>query len=90
MDVRGYLQQVLSDERITKPHLCVYVAIINAWLKSGGSRAFYITRRQIMSASKVSGLATYHKCVSDLATWGYFVYDPSYNPAVGTTITFPF
>ena len=36
-----------------------------------------------MATAKISGLATYHKCIKDLHAFGYIQYKPSYNP--GTT-----
>ena len=39
-----------------------------------------------MEVAKISGLATYHKCMKDLVEFGYIQYDPSYNPAVNSQV----
>ncbi len=37
-----------------------------------------------MEVSKISGLATYHKCIKDLNDFGYIKYNPSYDPAISS------
>ncbi len=39
-----------------------------------------------MEVAKISGLATYHKCIKDLHDYGYIQYEPSYNPAVSSQV----
>ena len=45
-----------------------------------------ITRAAVMEVAKISGLATYHKCIKDLAEFGYIVYEPSFNPATKSRV----
>jgi hypothetical protein len=45
-----------------------------------------ITRTAVMEVAKISGLATYHKCIKDLHDYGYIQYEPSYNPAVSSQV----
>jgi hypothetical protein len=45
-----------------------------------------ITRRAVMELAKISGLATYHKCIKDLNEFGYIQYIPSYNPAISSRV----
>jgi hypothetical protein len=39
-----------------------------------------------MEAAKISGLATFHKCIRDLNHFGYIRYLPSRNPAVSSLV----
>lgn len=46
-----------------------------------------ISREEIMKSSKISSIATYHKCIKELERLGYLEYNPSFNPYSGTSIT---
>jgi len=50
------------------------------------SNPILITRTSVMEAAKISGLATYHKCMRDLVEYGYIQYIPSYNPAISSQV----
>ena len=39
-----------------------------------------------MEVAKISGLATFHKCIEDLNDFGYIQYLPSYNPATSSQV----
>jgi hypothetical protein len=39
-----------------------------------------------METAKISGIATFHKCIKDLDELGYISYLPSRNPAVNSRV----
>ena len=39
-----------------------------------------------MRLSKIGSKNTYHKCISELSEWGFFLYCPSHNPMKGSTV----
>jgi hypothetical protein len=39
-----------------------------------------------MFVAKISGPATYHKCIKDLNDFGYIEYVPSFNPAINSRV----
>ena len=45
-----------------------------------------VNRAVIMETAKINGIATYHKCIKDLAQYGYIIYQPSFNPGVNTRV----
>jgi len=46
-----------------------------------------ITRNEVMQISKIASPATYHKCIKELNTYGYFMYAPSFHPFKGSLVT---
>jgi len=40
----------------------------------------------VTEIAKISGLATYHKCMGDLNEFGYIEYKRSFNPAVSSLV----
>jgi len=40
----------------------------------------------VMGVAKISGLATDHKCIRDLAKFGNIDYKPSFNPGIGSQV----
>jgi hypothetical protein len=53
---------------------------------NGFQNPIEITRTSVMEVAKISGLATYHKCIKDLNDFGYILYKPSYNPAISSQV----
>ncbi len=45
-----------------------------------------IHREDTMRLSKIGSKNTYHKCISELSQWGFFLYCPSHNPMKGSTV----
>lgn len=50
------------------------------------SNPILITRTAVMEVAKISGLATYHKCMKDLVEFGNIQYEPSYNPSISSQV----
>jgi len=79
---------MVADDRITPYHVSIYMALLSKWQSVECAKYFYISRRYIMKAAKVNSLATYHKCIKELVSFGYIHYGPSYNPKQGSRIEF--
>lgn len=45
-----------------------------------------IYSKELMRQAKISGMATYLKCMRDLNELGYIRYIPSYNPVLGSLV----
>jgi hypothetical protein len=43
-----------------------------------------------MKTAKISGIATYHKCIKELNDYGYIRYLPSYRPNRSTRVFMSF
>ena len=39
-----------------------------------------------MRLSKIGSKNTYHKCITELSNWGFFLYCPSHNPLKGSVV----
>ena len=85
-ELTAFYKEIDEDNRIGTSHISLYMALFQAYNLNNFGNPFYINRRGIMRASKICGLATYHKCIKDLAELGYIKYEPSYNPAIRTRI----
>ncbi len=75
-----------QDERLSTAHICVYAALWSIAVRTP-VHPFSISRRELMSACKIYGNATYHKCVRELHQYGYITYVPSYHPILGSLVT---
>ncbi|WP_262892799.1 hypothetical protein [Mucilaginibacter pankratovii] len=42
-----------------------------------------------MRISKISSIATYHRCIRDLSEKQYIIYRPSYHPKLGSQVDWP-
>lgn len=77
---------IKEDNRITTTHISLYMALFEYWNQNEFENPIKITRRRIMEAAKINGLATFHKCIKDLNEFGYIQYLPSRNPAINSIV----
>lgn len=63
------------------------MALLAFWNKSGQMASFAIDKRTVMKTAKISGIATYHKCIQDLQECGYISYQPTHNPKTPSRIS---
>ena len=74
------------DDRLNPTHISLYMALFQEWNSNRFMEDFFVNRRDIMHASKIGSKSTYHRCVSELSSWGYLTYFPSHNPYKGSRI----
>ena len=81
-----FYSAIKSDHRIGATHISLYMALFQFYNLNRLTNPITITRRAVMDVAKISGLATYHKCMKDLVEFGYIQYEPSYNPAINSQV----
>lgn len=77
---------IREDNRISTTHISLYMALFQLYNLNNFINPFKITRTSLMEIAKISGLATYHKCIKELEEFGYILYKPSYNPAISSQV----
>lgn len=82
-----FYQAIQENNRISPSHIAVYMALFHRWHLNGFQNPVPITRRAVMQSAKISGLATYHRCIRDLHSFGYIIYQPSYDSAKSSFVT---
>ena len=84
--ISTFFESIKEDNRITTSHISVYMALIECWKQNNFQSPIPINRSVIMQTAKISGIATYHKCIKGLDEFGYIKYIPSYHPAVTSVV----
>lgn len=74
------------DDRLNPTHISLYMALFQEWNNNRFRNEFYVSRQDMMKASKIGSKSTYHRTVRDLDAWSYLVYYPSNNPFKGSKI----
>ena len=82
----NYLMSIQKDFRVKASHITIYAAILQLWNESSETNSIQISRRKIMSLSKIKSLTTYHALMKDLIKFGYIGYEPSYHPKEGSKV----
>lgn len=85
-ELTSFYSAIKSDPRIGTTHISLYMALFQFYNLNKLSNPIAITRTAVMEVAKISGLATYHKCMKDLNDFGYIKYEPSYNPAISSQV----
>ncbi|MFA6059609.1 MAG: hypothetical protein WC756_15490 [Taibaiella sp.] len=75
-----------EDQQLSVRHIGIYFALLNLWYRNKLESPFRITRKGVMQLARIGSIATYHKCIADLADRGYITYQPSYDPYKGSCI----
>ena len=85
-ELTNFYSAIKSDPRIWTTHISLYMALFQFYNLNRLENPIQITRTAVMEVAKISGLATYHKCMKDLVEFGYIQYEPSYNPAISSQV----
>jgi hypothetical protein len=88
-ELSNFFEAIREDNRISTSLIELYMALFERWNQNDFQNPVLIRRQQIMAAAKISGLATYHRCIRDLHQYGYIHYRPSCNPAVCSEVVMP-
>lgn len=81
----GFLIRASGDHRMGPHHLALYMALFQTWCIQEGQNPFGVTQANLRAVSKL-GRTTYHKCIHELAEYGYIEYTPSYSPVLGSLV----
>lgn len=82
----GVFERFNADQRLNPSHVSIYYALFQYWNVFRFRQQFFVQREEIMQASKVGSLSTYHKCIRELSDWNYILYLPSKNPLKGSQV----
>lgn len=82
----GFFDKVAKDKLLNPTHVSLYIALFQFWNINRFRNPISISRDEIMRISKISSLATYHRCLKLLDAHGYIKYEPSFNPYRGSHV----
>ena len=85
-ELTNFYSAIKNDNRIGTTHISLYMALFQFYNLNRLENPIQITRTGVMEVAKISGLATYHKCMKDLVEYGYIQYQPSYNPSITSQV----
>ena len=85
-ELTNFYSAIKNDHRIGATHISLYMALFQFYNLNRLQNPIQITRTAVMEVAKISGLATYHKCMRDLVEFGYIQYIPSYNPGISSQV----
>ncbi|MBS1524721.1 MAG: hypothetical protein JST19_03670 [Bacteroidetes bacterium] len=74
-----FFRAIANDPTIGVSHISLYCALLRNFEDNGGVDPLPIIKNELMRSAKISGKATFHKCISDLHSLGYIRYQPSHN-----------
>jgi hypothetical protein len=87
-NVKNCMQKARDDPRMSAVHISIYVALI--CMTSDDNKTLRVFSHEVMPLCKISGVATYHRCIRELDAFGYIKYFPSYNQYKGSRVEFVF
>lgn len=85
-ELTSFFSAIREDNRIGTTHISLYMALFQLYNLNHFENPIKITRTNLMNSAKINGLATYHKCIKDLAEFGYIEYYPSFHPGIRSRV----
>ncbi len=73
-----FFKAIEQDARVGVSHISLYCALFQLAILQE-SDTVYFNSYELMGMAKISGSATYHRCMKSLHEYGYIMYRPSYN-----------
>lgn len=73
-----FFAAIANDPCINTTHISLYMALLQFWYGHDCKNPVSIFSHEVMRLCKISGSATYHKCIKELSDYGYIRYIPSY------------
>ncbi len=73
-----FFTAIENDPRINTTHFSLYMGLLQFWNGRDCKNPVSIFSYEVMQLCKISGSATYHKCIKELSDYGYIRYMPSY------------
>lgn len=90
--VASYAQRVTQlgkESHLLPTHVSLYLGLFVCWQRNNLVSPFQVSRRLLMSYSRIASTATYHKCIKELHNLGYIRYQPSYHPTKCSLVYWP-
>jgi hypothetical protein len=75
----AFFSAIKEDSRISPVHISLFMAIMQYWNDNNCKNPICVFSGDLMQLAKISGVATYHKCIRELNEYGYIKYKPTYN-----------
>lgn len=86
INLNPILLKISADSKLYQSHSMMIIALLSIYQQKNYKMPFQISRKKLMQVSKVSSIATYHKCIKELVNLGYILYEPSYHPLKGSEV----
>ena len=87
--IKTFFSAIREDNRISPAHISLFMAIVQHWNDDNAKNQICVFSKDLMRLAKISGVATYHRCIKELDEYGYIKYRPSYNHFSGSLISLP-
>lgn len=84
--VREFYNRAVSDPRIGPTHISLYFSILHFANEQNYQNPISVFSKELMKYAKISGIATYTKCILELKLFGFIDYIPSFNPLLGSAV----
>ena len=78
-EIDYFFSAIREDSRINPVHISLFMAIIQTWSANDWQNPIIVLAKDLMHLAKISGIATYYKCIKELHEYGYIKYKPSHN-----------
>lgn len=84
--LHDFFSAIRDDPRIGTTHISLYTALFQMWSRQKFQHPIRVFSKELMPFCKIYGKATYHRSIRELHDYGYILYEPSFNHALGSCV----
>ena len=81
-----FFSKCQADPDMAPCQIAIYLSLFQCWNKQRFENPITVIRDEIMRMSKITSKSTYHRSMKILHENGYIIYQPSYNPFLGSKV----
>ena len=85
---RDLIIKLEVDHRLSPVHLALIFGILHTGVRRISGKGLVVSRARLMGFTKIKSIATYHKSIRELVSFGYVSYQRSCDPKGCTVISF--
>src|SRR5690349_1641391 len=85
-EITRFLSKVKDDNRIGPVHISLFIAIVQLCKDKNFQNPVCFMNKELMRSAKISGSATYYRCINELSQFGYIQYKPFHNCFTGSFV----
>lgn len=88
--LNAFFAQVRRDDRLHTNHVSLYMALFQIWNQRHFKKSFPILRDEVISLSRIGSMNTYSRCIKELHSYGYILYQQGRLTVPGIVTILPF
>jgi hypothetical protein len=86
IELNPLLLKISADQKLYPSHCIYIITLFRAYQKQNYITPYQISLRKLICLAKIRSITTYHKCIIELVSLGYILFELSYDSLTGSDV----